>query len=162
MTSEFGNALPPRVMGLDVGSKRIGVAVSDPLGITAQGLETITRKNKRHDFEQLARLLAEYRVSEIVVGYPLRLSGAEGTQSGKMQAFAEDLTRRFAVPVHLWDERLTSSQANRILREADLSIKKRGQAVDRLAAVLILQSWMEARNTAKTIDHPGHEGTGRA
>jgi putative holliday junction resolvase len=148
-------------MGLDVGSRRIGVAVSDPLGITAQGLETITRKNKRQDFEQLARVLGDYQVSEIVVGYPLRLSGAEGTQSGKMQAFAEELRRRFAIPVHLWDERLTSSQANRILREAELSIKKRGEAVDRLAAVLILQSWMEARSTAKIINHEGHEGTRR-
>lgn len=161
MTRESESALPPRVMGLDVGSKRIGVAVSDPLGITAQGLETITRKNKRQDFEQLTQLLAEYQVSEIVVGYPLRLSGAEGTQSGKMQAFAEELRRRFGLPVHLWDERLTSSQANRILREAELSIKKRGEAVDRLAAVLILQSWMEARNTSKVIDHQGHEGKRR-
>jgi len=135
----------PRVLGLDVGSKTIGVAISDPLGITAQGLETIRRKNKRHDFEQLGRLIQQYAVSEIVVGYPLRLSGVEGTQSEKMQVFAEELRKRFGMPVHLWDERLTSSQANRILREAELSIKKRGEAVDRLAAVLILQNWMEAR-----------------
>ncbi len=135
----------PRVLGLDVGSKTIGVAISDPLEITAQGLETIRRKNKRHDFEQLGRLIQQYAVSEIVVGYPLRLSGVEGTQSEKMQVFAEELRKRFGMPVHLWDERLTSSQANRILREAELSIKKRGEAVDRLAAVLILQNWMEAR-----------------
>ena len=137
--------LPPRVLGLDVGSKRIGLAVSDPLGITAQGLETLRRKNKRTDLEQLARIVRDYQVSEIVVGYPLRLSGAEGTQSEKMQHFAEDLRKQFGLPVHLWDERLTSSQANRILREADLSIKKRAGAVDRMAAVLILQNWMEAR-----------------
>lgn len=135
----------PRVLGLDVGSKRIGVAISDPLGITAQGLDTIQRKNKRQDFEQLARLLEQYEVAEIVVGYPLRLSGAEGIQSEKMQAFAEELRNKFGLPVHLWDERLTSTQANRVLRETDLSIKKRGEAVDRIAAVLILQSWMEAR-----------------
>jgi putative Holliday junction resolvase len=122
------------------------VAISDPLWITAQGLETIRRKNKRQDFEQLARLLQQYKVAEIVVGYPLRLSGAEGTQSTKMQAFAEELRNRFALPVHLWDERLTSTQANRLLREAELSIKKRGEAVDRLAAVLMLQSWMEAQD----------------
>lgn len=132
-------------MGLDVGSKTIGVAISDPLGITAQGLDTIRRKNKRQDFEELARLLNEYEVSEIVVGYPLRLSGAEGRQSEKMQVFADELRKRFGLPVHLWDERLTSSQANRVLREAELSIQKRGAAVDRLAAVLILQNWMEAR-----------------
>ncbi|HZQ18126.1 MAG TPA: Holliday junction resolvase RuvX [Terriglobales bacterium] len=137
--------LKPRVLGLDVGSKTIGIAISDPLGITAQGLPTIRRKNKRLDFEQLANLIREYQVSEIVVGYPLRLSGAEGTQSEKMQHFADELREKFSLPVHLWDERLTSSQANRILREAELSIKKRGQAVDRMAAMLILQSWMEAR-----------------
>jgi len=140
--------LTPRILGLDVGSRTIGVAVSDPLGITAQGLETIRRQNKRLDFEQLGRIIEQYSVSGIVVGYPLRLSGAEGTQSEKMRQFAEDLRKRFGLPVHLWDERLTSSEANRILREADLSIKKRAGAVDRMAAVLILQSWMEARNTA--------------
>ena len=122
------------------------MAVSDPLGITAQGLPTLRRTRKRSDFERLASVLREYSVSEIVVGYPLRLSGAEGTQSEKMQLFAEELRRKFKLPVHLWDERLTSSQANRILRDADLSIKKRGEAVDRMAAVLILQSWMEARD----------------
>ncbi|MCU1272099.1 MAG: Holliday junction resolvase YqgF [Acidobacteriaceae bacterium] len=138
--------LKPRVLGLDVGSKTIGMAISDPLGFTAQGLTTVRRKNKRLDFEQLNKIIAEYQVSEIVVGYPLRLSGIEGIQSGKMQLFAEELRKKFALPVHLWDERLTSSQANRILRESEISIKKRGEAVDRMAAVLILQSWMEARS----------------
>jgi putative Holliday junction resolvase len=90
-----------------------------------------------------------YDIREIVVGYPLRLSGAEGIQSEKMQQFADELRRKFELPVHLWDERLTSSQANRILRDADLSIKKRGEAVDRMAAVLILQSWMEARDAQR-------------
>lgn len=136
-------------MGLDVGSKTIGVAVSDPLGITAQGLETIRRKNKRSDFEQLALLVRDYDVREIVVGYPLRLSGAEGAQSQKMQLFAEELRKKFGLPVHLWDERLTSTQAHRILREAELSIKKRGLAVDRMAAVLILQNWMESREALR-------------
>ncbi|PYV81276.1 MAG: Holliday junction resolvase RuvX [Acidobacteria bacterium] len=120
------------------------MAVSDPLWITAQGLPTIRRSNKRKDFQQLGAVIQEYAISEIVVGYPLRLSGATGTQSEKMQVFAEELRRKFGLPVHLWDERLTSSQANRILRDADLSIKRRGEAVDRMAAVLILQSWMES------------------
>lgn len=141
-------------MGLDVGSKTIGVAVSDPLGITAQGLETIRRKNKRLDFEQLGSLLSAYEVSQIVVGYPLRLSGDEGRQSEKMRVFAEELRRKFGLPVHLWDERLTSSQANRLLREAELSIKKRGEAVDRMAAVLILQSWMDARSNLPADGSP--------
>jgi len=133
-------------LGLDVGSKTIGLAVSDPLGITAQGLETIRRKNKRHDFEQLQRVIREFGVSEVVVGLPLRMSGAEGTQSEKMRVFAHELQHRFGLPVHLWDERLTSAEANRVLRQSEMSIKRRGEVVDRLAAVLILQSWMAARN----------------
>jgi len=145
MPSDAAPGVKPRVLGLDVGSRTIGLAVSDPLGITAQGLETIRRKNKRTDLGRLEAIIRQYEVSEIVVGYPLRLSGAEGTQSGKMQLFAEDLRKRFALPVHLWDERLTSTQANRVLREFDLSIKKRAGAVDRMAAVLILQSWMDTR-----------------
>lgn len=135
-----------RVLGLDVGSKRIGVAVSDPLGITAQGLQTIQRQNKRLDFAHLERVLREYEVREIVVGFPLRMSGAEGIQAEKMQRFAEELRQRFHLPVHLWDERLTSAEANRLLRETDMSIKRRGEVVDQMAAVLILQSWMEARS----------------
>ena len=135
----------PRVPGLDVGSRRIGLAISDPLGITAQGLETLQRQNKRLDFTHLEQVVREYGVAEIVVGLPLRMTGAEGTQAEKMQAFAEEIRRRFHLPVHLWDERLTSVQANRLLRETDMSIKRRGQVVDQMAAVLILQSWMDAR-----------------
>jgi putative Holliday junction resolvase len=140
---------PSRILALDVGSKTIGRAVSDPLGITAQGLETIRRKNKRTDFEQLACTIAEYGVREIVVGYPLHMSGTVGSQSLKMQDFAEELRRRFGLPVHLWDERLTSAQANRLLREAELSIRRRAEVVDKLAAVLILQSFMEARGSSR-------------
>jgi len=135
-----------RVLGLDVGSRRIGVAVSDPLGITAQGLETLQRRNKRHDFAHLERVIHDYAVEEIVVGLPLRMSGAEGAQAEKIHAFAEDLRKRFGLPVHLWDERLTSAEANRLLRETELSIEKRGKAVDRIAAILILQGWMESRS----------------
>jgi putative Holliday junction resolvase len=134
-----------RILGLDVGARRIGIAVSDPLGITAQGLDTLQRRNKRADFEQLGRVIREYLVQEIVVGLPLRMSGAEGIQAEKMQSFAEELRKRFRLPVHLWDERLTSAEANRLLRETELSIEKRGKAVDRMAAVLILQGWMERR-----------------
>jgi len=134
-----------RVLGLDVGARRIGLAVSDPLGLTAQGLETLHRKNKKYDFSYLHRVIRDYAVQEIVVGLPLRMSGAEGTQAEKIQAFADDLRKHFKLPVHLWDERLTSAEANRLLRETDLSIEKRGQAVDRMAAILILQSWMDSR-----------------
>jgi putative pre-16S rRNA nuclease len=134
-----------RVLGLDVGARRIGVAVSDPLGITAQGLETLHRKNKKTDFAHLQRLIREFEIKEIVVGLPLRMSGLEGAQAEKIQAFADDLRKHFQLPVHLWDERLTSAEANRLLRETDLSIEKRGRAVDRMAAILILQGWMESR-----------------
>jgi putative Holliday junction resolvase len=114
------------------------------LGITAQGLETLQRQNKRRDLEALAQLIEKYQVQEVVIGLPLRLSGAEGTQSEKMRQFADMLKAHFGITVHLWDERWTSTEANRLLRETDMSIEKRGQAVDRMAAVLILQSWLEA------------------
>ena len=140
------NKSPGRVLALDVGSRRIGLAVSDPLGITAQGLETLERRNKRYDFEYLGRVIHNYAVREIVVGLPLRMSGAEGTQSEKMRTFAEELRKKFHLPVHLWDERLTSAEANRFLRETELSIEKRGKAVDRMAATLILQGWMESHS----------------
>src|ERR1700692_3936225 len=120
-----------RIMALDVGSKRIGVAVSDQLGMPAQGVGTIQRHNKRRDLGALGQVRAKYDVREIVVGLPLRLSGAEGIQSEKMRRFADDLHAHFGLPVHLWDERWTSTEANRLLRETDLSIKNRGQAVYR-------------------------------
>jgi putative holliday junction resolvase len=144
-SSANSGRLSARILGLDVGSRTIGLAVSDPLGITAQGLETIRRRNKRADFQHLEELIQKYQVQELVVGYPLRMSGAEGIQAEKMKRFADELRQRFQLPVHLWDERLTSAQANRLLRETDMSIKRRGEVVDRMAAVLILQSWMDAR-----------------
>lgn len=134
-----------RVLGLDVGLRRIGLAVSDSLGITAQGLETLQRRNKRQDFEKLRAIVEQYAITGFVVGYPLRMNGAEGTQAGKIKEFAQELERRFHLPVHLWDERLTSAEANRLLRESEMSIQRRAAAVDRMAAVLILQSWMEAQ-----------------
>ena len=134
-----------RILALDVGTRRIGVAVSDALGITAQGLETIQRKNKKTDLAALRAVLDHYQVAEIVVGFPLRMSGEGGAMSEKMTEFAELLRKQFALPVHLWDERLTSAEANRILRSTDMSIEKRAGAVDRMAAVLILQSFLAAR-----------------
>lgn len=135
-----------RILAIDYGSRRMGLAVSDPLGITAQGIETLQRKNKRADFGRLERTIRQYEVREIVLGNPLRMSGEEGTQSQKVAEFAEELRQRFEIPVHLWDERLTSAEANRLLREAEVSTQKRVQAVDRMAAVLILQSFLQARS----------------
>jgi putative Holliday junction resolvase len=135
-----------RILAIDHGSRRIGLAVTDPLGITAQGLETLQRKNNRADFGRLEKIIREYEVKEIVLGNPLRMSGQEGTQSQKVAEFAEELRKRFHLPVHLWDERLTSAEANRLLRENEVSTKRRVQAVDRMAAVLILQSFMQSRS----------------
>src|SRR5689334_15820877 len=123
-----------RVLGMDVGARRIGLAVSDALGITAQGIETLERRNKRTDFGILERIIKKYEVGEIVVGYPLRMSGNTGTQSEKMAAFADELRRRFALPVHLWDERLTTAEAHRILDETEMSTRRRGEVIDRMAA----------------------------
>ncbi len=138
--------VPGRILAIDYGSRRMGLAVSDPLGITAQGLDTLERKNKRADFGRLERIIREYQIREIVLGNPLRMSGQEGTQSQKVAEFAEELRQRFELPVHLWDERLTSAEANRLLRENEVSLKRRTQAVDRMAAVLILQSFMQSRS----------------
>lgn len=126
------------------------MAVSDPLGITAQGLETLVRKNKRTDLEQLGAVIEKYEVRELVVGYPLHMSGRAGMQSLKIADFANELRRRFSLPVHLWDERLTSAEANRLLRETEMSIRRRGQVVDRLAATLILQAFLAHRSLRST------------
>jgi len=135
-----------RVLGMDVGARRIGLAVSDPLGITAQGIETLERRNKRTDFAILERVIKRYEVGEIVVGYPLRMSGSTGSQSEKMAAFAEELRRKFALPVHLWDERLTTAEAHRVLDQTEMSTRRRSEVIDQMAAVLILQSFLEARS----------------
>jgi putative holliday junction resolvase len=134
------------VLALDVGSRRIGLAVSDALGITAQGLETLTRTNKRADLRLLDAVIRDYAIAEIVVGNPLRMSGTASSQSDKVALFAEDLKKRFHLPVFLWDERLTSAAANRILDEAGMTREQRKGVVDRMAAVLILQAFLEARS----------------
>ncbi len=136
-----------RILGIDFGTRRIGLAVTDPLGLTAQGLPTLLRKNKRTDLAEMQRILAEYEVREIVVGLPLRLSGAESASTAKASEFAALLQKTFKLPVHLWDERLTSVEANRVLRESEMSISRRAETVDRLAAVLILQAFLDRRTT---------------
>src|SRR2546430_17659550 len=102
-----------RILAIDYGSHRMGLAVSDLLGVTAQGLETMQRRNKRADLGFLARVIRNNNVQEIVLGFPLRMSGEQGTQAQKVSEFAEELRQRFNLPVHLWDERLTSAEANR-------------------------------------------------
>ncbi len=136
-------------MAIDFGSRRIGLAVTDELGMTAQGLPTLHRTNKRNDFDHLRRTIKHYGVVEIVLGLPLRMSGSTGIQAEKVESFATELRARFKLRVHLFDERLTSVEANRVLRETDMSGRRRNEVVDQLAAVLILQAFMEFRKSHK-------------
>jgi putative Holliday junction resolvase len=149
MEEQAASARPGRILALDVGTRTIGLAVSDPLGVTAQGIETIRRKNRRNDFDQLRRVVKHYAVAEMVVGFPIRMSGAEGVQAERMKEFAEALRAKFKMPVHLWDERLTTAEAQRVLRETEMSIKRRAEVIDQLAATLILQSFLEARKNRR-------------
>ena len=135
-------------MALDVGKVRVGVALSDPLGYTAQPLLTLWRKSRGEDLRSLMRLIRKHEVTEIVVGNPLHLSGDLSPWAVKVQAFAEELRERSALPVHLWDERLSSVAAHEILDEAGHDRKKRKQVIDQVAAVVILRGWMEAREQA--------------
>jgi putative Holliday junction resolvase len=142
--SQFQDSEPGRILALDVGMRRIGMAVSDPLGITAQGIPTLQRRNLRSDLARLCEIARDKQVGRIVVGYPLHLSGEEGRQAAIVREFASRLAERSGLPVGLWDERLTTVEANRILREAGGSHQKRAKAVDKLSAVLILQNYLDA------------------
>jgi putative Holliday junction resolvase len=134
----------PRILALDLGKKRIGLALSDPLGITAQGLPNLERKNKRVDLAELGRLARERDVGLILLGNPLNMSGLEGRQSAWVREFAEDIEKHLGLPVRLWDERLTTVAAARVLRESGIGIEKRARAVDRLSAVILLQSYLDS------------------
>jgi putative Holliday junction resolvase len=138
-----------RILALDVGEKRIGLAVSDPLGITAQGLEVLTRKDPPTDLARLLEVARQYQVQEILVGLPRHLDGRPGQQAEAILALARSLGETLGVPVTSWDERLTTVEAERVLVRADLSRRRRRQVVDQVAAVLILQSYLEYRNLSK-------------
>lgn len=134
-----------RVLGLDVGDRRVGVAVSDERGITAQPVLTLVRSNRRQDLRSLARILRKHACTEIVVGNPLYMSGDLSPQAIKAQAFAEMLRQQFGLPVSLWDERLTTTEAHRLLHLAGRAGSEHKMVVDQVAAVLILQSFLDAR-----------------
>jgi putative holliday junction resolvase len=137
----------PRYLGLDIGSRRIGVAVTDELGLTAQPVLTLERRNnRREDLRSLARLCRRFGVAGIVVGNPLRLSGEAGERAAKTQAFATELGELTGLPVHLWDERLTTNEAHRILYEAGRARPKHRKVVDQVAATLILQSFLDEKD----------------
>lgn len=136
----------PRYLALDVGNRRIGVAVSDELGLTAQPVLTLERRhNRREDLRSLARLARRFTVVGIVVGNPLHMSGELSPQAVKTQTFAAELGELTGLPIHLWDERLTSHEAHQILYEAGHARQDHRRVVDQVAATLILQSFMEKR-----------------
>jgi len=134
-----------RVLAVDYGEKRIGLAVSDELGITASPLMTLTRRSDEEAIQQIAQLVSKLKVKQIVVGLPRRTDAQEGEMERKVKAFAEKLKQAVSVPVALFDERFTTRIAEQVLLEADLSRRKRKQVRDRLAAVILLQSFLEAQ-----------------
>lgn len=133
-----------RILSLDVGKKKIGIAISGPLGITSQGLDTLFRKNKKNDLERLKKIIRDMDVSKLVVGLPLNMDGTTGAAAEGVYDFVEKLKKEIELPVEFWDERLTTMEANRILLKADLSRKKRKSLDDKIAAQLILQSYLDS------------------
>ncbi|MBC2116627.1 Holliday junction resolvase RuvX [Listeria booriae] len=137
-----------RTMGLDVGSVTVGVAISDALGWTAQGIETITinEQAKQFGYDRVKELAEQNEVTKIVVGLPKNMNNTIGERAEASQKYAEVLESRTGIPVVLWDERLTTAAAERTLLEADVSRKKRKKVIDKLAAVMILQSYLDVNN----------------
>jgi len=135
-------------MGLDVGSKTVGVAVSDALGWTAQGIETvkIDEANGEFGIDRIAELVKEYTITEFVVGFPKNMNNTVGPRGEASENYKKLLEEHFSLPVKLWDERLTTMAAERMLIEADVSRKKRKQVIDKMAAVMILQGYLDSKN----------------
>jgi len=141
-----------RVMALDVGTLRIGVALTDPLGYTAQPLLTIWRRSRGEDLRNLVRLIRKHEVTHIVVGNPLHMSGEVSAWAAKVREFAAELQRRAEIPLELFDERLTSVAAHEILNEAGVPRQERAPIIDQVAAVVILRAWMQSQATK--LDDP--------
>ncbi len=139
-----------RILGLDFGSKTVGVAVSDPLFLTAQGVEIIRREKEsklRKTFARIKELIDQYEVASIVLGYPKNLNGTEGDRCEKTNAFKEELEQKFSVPVILWDERLTTVSADNIMMESGIRRENRKEYVDEIAAMLILQGYLDSKRS---------------
>ena len=134
-----------RIMALDVGTKRIGVAMSDELFLTAQGADTIYRISLDADLAKIKKVAEDNGVSEIVVGLPINMNGTYGAKANEVVEFIDNLAKVVAVPVKRWDERLTTVQAENVLLEADVSRAKRKKSIDKLAAQFILQSYLDSR-----------------
>ena len=143
-----------RIMGLDVGSKTIGVAISDELGITAQGFKTIKRKAMEDDLRDLDAIISQFKIEKIVVGLPKNMDGSLGKQAEFVLGWIEDLKNKIQLPVETWDERLSTVEATKTLLKADLSRKKRKGVIDKLAAVLILQGYLQQIGSRKDESLP--------
>ena len=133
-----------RILCLDYGEKRIGVAICDELGLTAQGRPTIIRKTKKHDWEILGSLIRNYKVEKIVIGYPVRMDGSEGIQCEKVNRFTALLETTFSLPVVKWPETLSTKEAEEILINSGVRWEKRKKMVDKLAACIILQGYLDS------------------
>lgn len=133
-----------RILGLDIGTRTIGVSVSDPLGLTAQGITTIRRKNYRYDVEQVRKIYEEYGADTIVAGMPKNMNGTMGPSSEMVMTFCEKLIKDFNPKIEYWDERLTTVAAHKAMLEADLSRSKRSKIVDKVASTYILQGYLDS------------------
>ncbi|MDI6869998.1 MAG: Holliday junction resolvase RuvX [Bacillota bacterium] len=148
-----------RILALDVGERRIGVAVSDPLGLTAQAHSVVARRRPETDVAAVAALVEEVEAEKVVVGLPLRLDGSEGPAAARVKEFAGELAKAVPIPVELFDERLTTAEAEGVLLAGDLSRRRRRQVIDKVAAALILDGYLR-RSGGKTkprLPGPGHE-----
>lgn len=144
-TDHSTEACKGRVLALDVGRKRIGLAVSDPLGLTAQGLKVLERRDWDRDLTRLLEIARPYRIQEVLVGLPRHLNGRLGEQAEEILELAQSLGEALNAPVVTWDERLSTVEAERLLIQADLSRRRRRQVVDQVAATLILQAYLDRR-----------------
>lgn len=133
-----------RILGLDIGDRTIGVAISDPLGLTAQGITTVKRKGIERDIEEIKNICSEYGVEKIVAGLPKNMNGTLGPQSEKVKSVCEVLEANLGIEIIMWDERLTTVAAHRLMLEADLSREKRKKIVDKIAATYILQGYLDS------------------
>lgn len=153
-TNEMGDKKLMRIMGLDIGRKTIGVAISDELGLTAQGLKTIIRKEIEEEFLEIRNLIARYQIEKIVVGLPKNMDGSLGKQAEMVFLWIEELRKRIPIPVVVWDERLSTVEATKTLLQADLSRAKRKKVIDQLAASIILQGYLDRKRTQNDEDFP--------
>ena len=140
-----------RILALDVGEKNIGLAISDKLGLIAQGLPTLRHQTKDEDISAITNILKVHHITEVVVGIPINLDGSLGKKAQEVAVFLEDLKKKITLPIKVWDERFTSVQAEKVLLEAGLSRKKRKKKIDQLAARLILQNYLDAKVISKDV-----------